>query len=202
VKRYFKVFISVALLSAASGGTVNAAISGSKHDLTSNATKSGDQSLCTYCHGAHGSEEVAMPLWSRSTSKEEFTLYSSTTMNATATLTGTSAGCLSCHDGVTAFDAINGSTGAAEGNNMNANYAGSSAILGDNLSNDHPVGVLVSADADGIEDESTITAGPLNLYGGKVECASCHDAHGKGGYDFFLRVNPADGSLCTLCHTK
>ena len=69
-------------------------------------------------------------------------------------------------------------------------------------SGDHPVGVDITADSAGIENESTITSAGLKIYNSNVECGSCHDAHGTDGYDYFLRIDPATGTLCTACHKK
>ena len=99
------------------------------------------------------------------------------------------------------FDAFNGSSGTP-GNNMNTIYTGSTAIMGTDLSDDHPVGVDITKDPDGIYDEPTITSAGLLLYDNKVECASCHDAHGVTGYDSFLRIENANSAMCTACHKK
>ena len=191
------------LISVVSISTVNAvSVKGTRHDLTGNATKSGDQDPCLYCHAVHSSGSQ-LPLWGRTGTESEFTLYASPTMDANmAQPSGISRACLSCHDGVTAFDALLGLTGVATGNNMNTNFPGSPAILGLDLSGDHPIGVDITADSAGIEDEGTITGGGLTIYSGKVECASCHEVHGRDGYAYFLRIDPALGTLCETCHTK
>ena len=201
--RCIEVSIGVVAFTLACVGEVSAVtVSGTKHDLTGKATKPGDQGACLYCHAVHSSGDQ-LPLWGRTGTSTEFTLYDSLTLDASiAQPDGISLGCLSCHDGVTAFDALLGSTGSASGNNMLTNFPGSSANFGSNLSGDHPVGVDITADSAGIENESTITSAGLKIYNSNVECGSCHDAHGTDGYDYFLRIDPATGTLCTACHKK
>jgi hypothetical protein len=194
--------ISIAVLSilAIGSGNVNAAtVAGTKHDLTAVADGA---SACSFCHGAHDSSDGQLALWARSTPQSEFTLYDSATMDSVmGAPSGISLACLSCHDGVTAFDALRGSVGTA-GNNMSTVIPGSPAIIGLDLGDDHPVGVDITLDSVGINDESTITAAGLKIYDSKVECASCHDVHGDAGYAYFLRLDPDFGSLCSTCHKK
>jgi predicted CXXCH cytochrome family protein len=195
--------VCLAILASASSGTVEAvSIAGTKHDLSGKATKPGDQDPCLYCHSIHNSD-AQLPLWGRTGTSTQFTLYASPSMNATmAQPDGISLGCLSCHDGVTAFDALLGSTGAASGNNMNSNFTGSPAIMGSDLSGEHPVGVDITEDGAGIESEAAITGAGLRIYNNRVECGSCHDPHGTAGYPYFLRQDPSSGSLCETCHIK
>ena len=202
MSRVIKFLIALSFVSLSSVGV--AQMSGGKHDLNTNL---GDlpathgQDLCRFCHTPHNSNAVA-PLWDRNPPDTAiFTLYSSATMeNTMGQPTGVSQGCLSCHDGVTAFDSLLGLTGTA-GNNMNTDYPASTAILGTSLANDHPVGVDVTVALE-METPATINATDLRLFSDNVECASCHDPHGGAGYDNFLRLDPAAGTLCETCHTK
>jgi predicted CXXCH cytochrome family protein len=208
MSKLVRVLLGAALITASSIGVVNAQMAGTKHDLRSNPgtlpTGQG-QDLCRFCHSPHNSSATA-PLWDRNASDTSgsFILYgvgSSTMENTPAQPTGVSNGCLSCHDGVTAFDSLIGVTGTV-GNDMNTLYAGSAAIIGADLSNDHPIAVSVTT-ANEMEAPATIIAGGVPLFGGgdQVECASCHDPH-LTTYTYFLRLDPAAGTLCETCHTK
>lgn len=202
MSRVIKFLIALSFVSLSSVGV--AQMSGGKHDLNTFAGSipaGQGQDLCRFCHTPHNSNAVA-PLWDRNPPDTvTFTLYSSATMENTMDQpTGVSQGCLSCHDGVTAFDSLLGLTGTA-GNNMNTLYNGSGAILGASLANDHPVGVDVTL-ANEMESPATINATALRLFSDNVECASCHDPHGGGGFDYFLRLDPDAGTLCETCHTK
>lgn len=200
-----KILIVLAFVSLAFSGIANAQMTGGKHDLKVNAgtmpTGKG-QDLCRFCHTPHNSNAVA-PLWDRTNPvTTSFTLYSSPTMgNTMGQPTGVSQGCLSCHDGVTAFDSLTGLTPSAL-NNMNTLYPASAAILGTTLANDHPVGVTLTL-AGEMESAANVIAGNLRLFGAgdTVECASCHDPHSTTYVDF-LRLDPAAGTLCETCHTK
>lgn len=196
----FKILIGIVILSMAGIGTVNAiSMEGGKHDLSA---AGGSVSLCDYCHVKHDSAGGQTAQWNRTETTTVFTPYTSRTMDATMSQPGSvSLLCLSCHDGVTAFDALNGSAGTP-GNNMNTISPGSTAIIGPDLSDDHPIGVDIRMDSEGIKHESVIRGAGLEVYDSKVECASCHDVHGGGGYTYFLRLDPASGSLCVTCHNK
>jgi predicted CXXCH cytochrome family protein len=204
MKTTFKLLTGIALVSLFSIGSVNAQMTGTGHDLSTNpGTKGGDQGLCRYCHAPHNTATVA-PLWDRGAPDTvSFTVYDSVTMeNTMGQPTGVSAGCLSCHDGITAFDALGGAAGTA-GNDMDNLYSGSAAILGADLSNDHPIGVSVTAalemetpDVDGF-----VNGVPTYTVDNNVECASCHDPH-LVTYGSYLRLDPAGGALCEACHTK
>ena len=41
----------------------------------------------------------------------------------------------------------------------------------------------------------------VKLFNGKVQCASCHDAHGTAN-SMFLRVTSTGSALCLACHVK
>ena len=203
MKRCIKVLISVAALSVASVGNVNAVgVVGSKHDLTTAPTVGVDLGVCGYCHGgAHSPEGTTFGLWDRNLPTAEFTLYTSTTLNSPIIQPGVeSMLCLSCHDGVTAFDAVSGLPGTPD-NNMEAIFPGSLAIIGYDLTGDHPVGVEVIHDS-AIRESSLITGAGLVLFTDKVECPTCHEVHGDLGFMPFLRLDPDNSALCSTCHIK
>jgi predicted CXXCH cytochrome family protein len=206
MNKFSKFLIGIALISMSGIGVVNAQMATTKHDLRTNPGALPGvqgQDLCRFCHTPHNSNAVA-PLWDRNVPDTgTFTLYESTTMeNTMGQPTGVSQGCLSCHDGVTAFDSLLGLTGTA-GNDMTTLYSGSTAILGADLANDHPVGVSVTT-ANEMATTVLITGAGLRLFGpsgADVECASCHDPHDATN-TYFLRLDPLDGDLCESCHTK
>jgi len=203
MKRCIKVLIGVAILTVVTVGNVDAmSVAGTKHDLSAYPSIIGGFGSCSFCHGPHPSGDGQLPLWARTEPVSVFTLYSSPTISATVEQPGVmSLACLSCHDGVTAFDAMNGSPGTID-NNMNTVFPGSQSIIGADLGDDHPIGIDITADAIGIRDESAITGAGLRVYGGRVECASCHDVHGTAGFDKFLRLDSAGSLLCVTCHIK
>jgi len=190
----------------------------SKHDLTKgSATTVGwaaaGISACAFCHTPHNAVSAAnIPLWNRSIVNTAYTLYSNA---ATSFGTSGSAGpgvgsktCLSCHDGtlslgdvaVTTDATTNGATAIA--NRVNAAgflVAGNSALIGSDLSNDHPIGMTydsTSATA-GLVAQSTAETAKARFYANKMECGTCHDPHNTTNIKF-LRMTPS--TLCTDCH--
>jgi len=193
-------------------------IIGSKHDFSATGPnvlyRGTDTQVCVYCHAPHSSTTTT-PLWNHAITSSTFTLYSSGTLNATMSQpAGVSKLCLSCHDGTVAIDSFGGVTGTK------TIFQGDPALVGTDLSNDHPIGfaynaALVSLDpglADPVATQVTIGTGNTGtidtkmLIGGQLECASCHDVHnstsGTAVESKLLRVTSAGSALCITCHKK
>ncbi len=177
-----------------------AGIAGTAHDLSASTT---DNQLCVVCHTPHnGSTGVDAPLWNHVLTTQSFTMYTSSTLDATMPADGPmpdgiSKLCLSCHDGVTGILDYGGGPG---GSPMIGNSA-----LGVDLTNDHPVSfvydtALATADGDLFDPAATPAVAEM-LFGGQVECASCHDVHDDTNSPF-LRISNANSALCLTCHDK
>ncbi|MBF0628370.1 MAG: cytochrome c3 family protein [Magnetococcales bacterium] len=157
-----------------SSGSAIAGIKGSKHDLGSGGasqqgTTSATTEVCVFCHTPHSSNTAATaPLWNKSLPSSTYTRYSSinsTTIDGAETTVGSvSLACLSCHDGSQAMDVMINKPGSggytAGGANLDAgtamtNPAGKTAMLGTDISNDHPISIQyggggwISGDTDG-----------------------------------------------------
>ena len=211
--KLYKILIPALLL--VSGSAMAQTIVGSHHDLS--ATGHGgmygqtmDQ-VCIFCHAPHNADLAAAPLWNRQDSLETFTMYNAiNTGSATLDMVVASApdpfssACLSCHDGVTALDALI---------NTPYGYATNGATLSwgavdTDLTNDHPISIAYNI---GLDDEFNIiadveTAG-LPLFLGsvgsdQVECATCHDVHDEDTFGAFLRMDNAGSAMCLACHIK
>jgi predicted CXXCH cytochrome family protein len=190
-------------------GSAFGALSGSAHDFSDSAGLDGDAwntggEMCAPCHTTHNgiANSANAPLWNRTTATNNYTLYTSTTMNAdlsgVTTVGAMTLLCLSCHDGTIALDAFGGAAGDIT-HQMDA--LGSSAALSNDLSNDHPVGFLYADSVSGGDTE--LKAEPTNLTNaGYVTCASCHDVHNTPGIDGMLVMSNAQSALCTQCHDK
>lgn len=175
-------------------------ISGTSHDLSARGW--GSSELCVFCHTPHNATTAvtAAPLWNHGvTAVTSYGTYTSATLNATVGQPGDiSKLCLSCHDGTVAIDTYGTRTGT--------NFMTGGALVGTNLSNDHPVGftydaTLATADG-GLKDPTTpATIAPARLFAGKMECASCHNAH-SDQYGKFLRGSNSGSALCLACHSK
>lgn len=132
--------------------------------------------------------------------------------------TGVSILCLSCHDGSVATNAYGApgtsSVGAGDKTMTGRALIGGLNIstgLGD-LSNHHPISFDYAA-ADALDDEinpATTSMGTFGktindfLFGGSVECATCHDVH-NGTEAVGVRLTYVDddrSAFCLTCHFK
>lgn len=148
---------------------------GSQHDLTDGGSGQGgttatDQ-VCVFCHTPHGADTTApAPLWNKvlGDGGARFTRYS--TLNtpsfdsAEAPVGSVSLACLSCHDGTQAMDVVLNSPGSGGYNPAGAPIDGTIGpmtgtpvpVLGEDLSNDHPIsmqyggGGPLAGDTDGV----------------------------------------------------
>ena len=149
-------------------------------------------------------------------------------MNGTPAVGGVSLLCMSCHDGVTAMNAYSenadygtnaygmgtgsGSQSDAVGSTDNVKIT-SNANLTEDLSNHHPIGMAwsdVQAEDPEIANDTVTFAGTnvsINdvLYGGKMECVSCHDVHNtsnQANAERFLWTSNNNSAFCLTCHLK
>jgi predicted CXXCH cytochrome family protein len=159
--------------------------------------------ICLFCHTPHNSRPVA-PLWNRNDPGLNYTLYSSSTLQALpGQPDGTSILCLSCHDGTIALGSVISRSSAI---NMTASNFIPSGVsnLTQNLRNDHPISFIYNsalATTDGqLKDPLSITT-PVALKNGKVQCTSCHDPH-KNIISDFLLATSQNSNLCNSCHQR
>jgi predicted CXXCH cytochrome family protein len=177
------------------------AIAGTAHDLSAKAW--GSTETCVFCHTPHNAKAAQIvPLWNHTATAATFTLYTSSTLTATVGQpAGISKACLSCHDGTVAMDSF----GANAGTHMMTG----AAMVGTNLSDDHPISftydtALATSDAGLVSPASTSfvdAAHSVPLFAGKMECASCHDVHNNTSAPF-LRKSNNGSALCLTCHNK
>lgn len=182
-------------------------IAGSAHDFSSASWQS-DGEVCNKCHTPHNAKsEPNAPLWDHELTTATFTMYSSLTFDGAGSVgtspSGSSKLCLSCHDGTVALDSYADATGT--------NFISGVGDLGAVLSDDHPVSFTYDASLAGTDgelfDPSTATGvggtiANTMLYGGKMECASCHDVHNSTTADYLLVKSNAGSALCLTCHNK
>ncbi len=77
------------------------------------------------------------------------------------------------------------------------------AILGTDLSNDHPISMTYPEPAQDpdFKTPAEVGSGGLKLFNNKVECSSCHDVHDPA-ITPFLRKSNITSALCSTCHIK
>lgn len=196
-------------LTMVASNPAQAQVTGSLHDLSA-----GVDEICVYCHTPHNGDTTSpAPLWNRigATVAGAFTMYDSPTIDMLISATGpqgVSLACLSCHDGVTAYNSIIRGTSTMVGTpNMTTDGVNAFNIIGLDLGNDHPVSVTYNPALDVAFNAAAGTpakVGALPLYGAlndQVECATCHNPHDVT-FGKFLRATNVQSDLCTTCHKK
>jgi len=204
--------VLVAILSLGFALTSVAGIAGSAHDLTG-LSGTGSDEICIYCHTPHNStNENGVPLWSMTelAANTGYTAYSSQTLDASIpvdVLVGPSRVCMTCHDGTIAMNSAIVDYTPVTMESIND----TTAVLGKDLSNDHPIGfdytaVSVTVDSE-IKDEETSPLGNGMIVdalyqGTTMTCASCHEVHEPGNSGYFLLTENTGSALCLACHDK
>jgi len=196
-----------------------AGVSGTKHDLSSAGAgaKTNVGRVCVFCHTPHQPSGTSTdPLWNHTLSTTAtYGVYASDTLNATPSELGSGTAvsnlCLSCHDGtvsvISMYNAPNevATITLTTGGNVGTDgKITGNPNIGTDLTNDHPVNFTYDAalsTADGGLNDPTTTAVSDLLFGGSVQCASCHDPH-NNTYTPFLAKDNAASALCTTCHNK
>jgi len=207
--KYLMGALSVAMLASLVPNPAVATVSGSAHDLRAFTTDAANAELCVFCHTPHNAvvNSNEPPLWNRveevGVTITTFTLYTSPTLNnVPGQPAGVSLGCLSCHDGVTALDSLQNAPTiglTTPGNSLVEQIPATTAALGADLSNDHPVSMAYAGGA--VADWNDPPLNSLPLFSNNVECASCHNPHDTTNPKF-LRFTMAGSQLCTSCHVK
>jgi predicted CXXCH cytochrome family protein len=225
-----KVLFAACIMLLAASMAYAGHITGTKHDLSSTNTLydsaglSRSDQICIYCHTPHNAvtTTIPAPLWNHLSTAASYSTYSSansaTFDGGTTTVGAVSKACLSCHDGTVAVDTYYGHDVEYGGgpdmvNSGSTNYIqgitspdGSTANLGTDLTNDHPIGFDYTADTDtGIAAASGgLVASTFPLYGSpatQMECPTCHAVH-DNTYTPFLRMSNTGSTMCLACHTN
>ncbi len=185
-------------------------IVGSKHDLSSITGPGPIQAtletrICVFCHIPHNASPLA-PLWNRYESSSNYTIYTSSTIDARmAQPNGSSKLCLSCHDGTIGLGVVR-SIGTpidmVDGVNLDPDDSlapAAAGYIGLNLADDHPISFTNNPNA----PETRDPPGPdVKLdAGGAIQCTSCHDAH-DNQYAPFLVQDNLGSTICIQCHVK
>ena len=219
MKKYLWRTVTIILLVA---GTASlAGVRETKHNFTSatynpNAYFVGTRQVCIFCHTTHNADQSTGALWNHEINPPMYDIYQSSSIDMTITQPHEgSLVCLSCHDGTLAINSLNNLPGPALAGNY-GDPAGSaldgsgkltsssSAYVGTDLTNDHPVGITYYASQDPGKFQTktgSTTNYPDKLLdnGTYVECNSCHNPH-DNTYSNFLVESNANSSLCMRCH--
>ena len=237
--KIIKPIILIAGLAIALGSTANAqgsgaGIVGSPHDFTDNVGMASGlevgvggwnarEEVCRVCHVPHDHNRAqaygdAGLLWNHALSTATYTLYTSDTMDVTATQpTGFSKMCLGCHDGTVGVDTFDRYTGGTVFiGDYNDGFQVPGALFAGTLANTHPISIVYDPALDpGLQPVTALMGGSGTiddvLEGGVLQCSSCHDVHDQPGESVagthLLRVNQKASTgtasgLCLTCHIK
>ena len=205
MKKTIILLLALALVGAGAA-VVMAAVKGTPHDLSKGSTS---LEICAFCHTPHGAAQGQGPLWNRNGDTSSYTHYNSATFqmsqnNSSVTRTPGygSMACLLCHNGQASALVNYPGPGSVIADSNYIFTMGSTgaydkwAMVGKDLSNDHPITFEYSADTialdTGNEDngfpapssgkiQGTVGAKAwYRLYGtnkDQFECATCHAVH-------------------------
>jgi len=223
--------LAACLLLAAPAALAQSSVVDTKHNLSSTAgadqiadRSTDEDQICVFCHTPHRAVPAA-PLWNHTQSSvASYGVYSSPTLDASDVSdigggSDVSNLCMSCHDGTVGVNDLGnpandtgGNPTMGSGNELDAAgkiLSSRPTNMGTSLTDDHPVNftydaALAAADGELNTPESSSwvdAAHTIPLFGGKVQCASCHDPHNNTNPPFLTKTN--DGSqLCLTCHIK
>jgi predicted CXXCH cytochrome family protein len=227
VKKLKKTLIIVLAISLLVGGIAVASVVSSKHDMrglidvgngrTITSVGATTTQVCVFCHHPHRGASSAVSsvlLWNISDANKSYATYTSPSMNSTNV--GGDVGsddnaqytllCMGCHDGGGSSNAyvqttVDGSLGTV------ADLGGNISNLGSTLADDHPVDFTYPTSAGvGLTDIQLAASGVVDLkyplYGGTMQCATCHDVHNgtQAGLQF-MRASVTNSQICIDCHT-
>ena len=184
-----------------------------------------EDQVCVFCHTPHQASPAA-PLWNHTQSAvAAYGVYVSPSLDASdiSDIGGGSDDvsnlCMSCHDGTVGVNDLGnpandtgGNPTMGSGNELDASgriAASRPTNMGTSLADDHPVnftydGALATADGELATPVSAMyvdAAQTVPLFGGKVQCASCHDPHDNTNEPFLTKTN-SGSQLCSTCHLK
>jgi Doubled CXXCH motif (Paired_CXXCH_1) len=220
-KAVILVLVICIATSAFAARAPKSAVFGSPHDFKT-AYGGASYSLCNYCHIAHkfGSTPTGPSylLWNHTLSSvASYGVYTSDSMRSTpADLGGqmtVSNLCLSCHDGTVAinswYEAPSFTPGPGTAQIMPQDHTAR------DLTKQHPINFTypdaTTAAAIGLQPAADLNSidgnGNVPLFSGKMQCATCHDAHaGPTVSHLFFRAFPSTpaqtttGAFCVYCH--
>lgn len=163
--------------------------------------------VCIFCHVVHHSNGQT-PLWNHKMSGvTNYVVYSSSTIEALGLTipqpNGSSALCLSCHDGTIALGSVSSCTTPISMQGGVTTMPSGADNLGTDLSGDHPISFVYNEALAGkdpqLNDPATLTGAVKLDSQSRVQCTSCHDPHNDQYGNFLVEDNTAS-AICLACH--
>ncbi len=176
----------------------------SKHDLSvtggGRVRSATETQVCIFCHVGHGQG----PGGNRPELRSDYTPYASSTLTSamSASPTGASRICLSCHDGTIALgETVASGTIEVLGAGPGGRIPEGDANLGTDLRKTHPVSFVPRPSPKYHPPEG----GAVKLdRSGQLQCTSCHDPHREAAdpeRKKFLVQQNRHSALCVSCHS-
>lgn len=191
-------------------------ILGSAHDFSNQGWS--QSQTCLPCHTPHAAAEISINgypagrLWNHAlpSQGQVYTTYEGDLSRDDA-LDAYSILCMGCHDGTVALDAF--------GDEVGSTFLTGDALVGTDLTKQHPVGVSAVWPEPTPSYFNDRTTWENQSFGGSrmgrlrlmmvdgqeksvVSCATCHEPHNRGGHDYLLRIDNTSSQLCLTCHSK
>jgi predicted CXXCH cytochrome family protein len=164
---------------------------GSKHDFRGINAEVRD--VCLPCHTPHKVSGPPPQFDRRSPTLQPLNPYIAPTVDVH--LSGWSLLCLGCHDGVTAQDIYSSAHAVNVVEQLANSRLGARGVRG------HPVGTRYPrASQEKYATQAAVEAAGLPLPDGRIQCATCHDAHNTDNHAGMLRVSNDGSRLCLICH--
>ncbi len=189
---------------------VHAAIATTKHNLSvsgpGTVKAASEPEICVFCHAPHNASPAGQ-LWNRRVGASYTPYTSSTRKSLPGQPNGASLLCLSCHDGTIALGEVRSRAGAIGMAGGATTMPAGSALIGTDLSDDHPVSfvfdaVLRSARGELVDPATLVKPSKVRLDAtNQLQCTSCHDPHDDTNTKFLVIANTAS-ALCNACHIK
>lgn len=163
---------------------------GSKHDFRQ--LNESVRDLCLPCHTPHVASAPPPRLDGRETVTRPLQPYEGFDVE----LTGWSLLCLGCHDGVTAQDVYSSAHAITVADQLANSRLGTPGLRS------HPVGNLYPTNRADYHAVASVEAIGLPLPDGRIQCATCHDAHNTEHHVGMLRISNERSRLCLTCHRQ
>ncbi|MFT5498086.1 MAG: putative CXXCH cytochrome family protein [Kiritimatiellia bacterium] len=196
------LWLSAILLAHAGESVVN-----SPHDLSAGGPGTiraqSETEICIFCHTPHGASTDA-PLWNRYDTTGSYIPYSSSSLKASVGQpTGASKLCLSCHDGTVALGMLRNRTTPIQMASGITHMPPGPAMLGKDLSDDHPISFTYDAalaqQQGELKNPATLSPDIKLDINQQLQCTACHDPH-DNQFGKFMVMETTGGALCLECH--
>lgn len=207
MKKILIILLAVSILAVA--GIALAGINTTPHNIPQQYAGKANTEPCAFCHTPHvAGSPLVYPLWNRTQTSQNYTMYTSATFNMWPGDTRTSEqvdsstrACMQCHNGVASTlinypgRGRNTASGDASKYNMAAGDLSNFGNLGTSLQEEHPVGFVYDpvGDPDG-EGNNFPTSLTSNKIGGYLPLYTVNGS--------FTGAAPSSSSMmgCGTCH--